>query len=131
MSLFFFLKSHLFNVVLLIGAIAFLLERRNEAKKGVFFVASPPRSSAMASNSPPPGNTRPIKPWDRPGTSSGPTPFKPPSNGSTSDVVEASGTAKPGEIVNTAERNVPANTNTLARPVPRGLGSKTDLEVMV
>ncbi|XP_020091928.1 peroxisomal membrane protein 13-like [Ananas comosus] len=72
----------------------------------------------MASNSPPPGNTRPIKPWDRPGTSSGPTPFKPPSNGSTSDVVEASGTAKPGEIVNTAERNVPANTNTLARPVP-------------
>ncbi|WOK99500.1 peroxisomal membrane protein 13 [Canna indica] len=58
----------------------------------------------------------PPKPWERAGNSSGPTPFKPPSSGSTSDVVEASGTAKPGEAVPTT--NVTANSNTLARPVP-------------
>ncbi|RZR81931.1 hypothetical protein BHM03_00008241, partial [Ensete ventricosum] len=60
----------------------------------------------------------PPKPWERAGTTSGPAPFKPPSSGSTSDVVEASGTAKPGEIVPTADRNVTANSTTLARPVP-------------
>ena len=46
--------------------------------------------------------TLPPKPWDRAGTS----PFKPKSSGSTSDVVESSGTAKPGEIVPNTERNV-------------------------
>lgn len=71
----------------------------------------------MGSNSSPPG-TLPPKPWELAGTTSGPAPFKPPSSGSTSDVVEASGTAKPGEIVPTADRNVTANTTTLARSVP-------------
>ncbi|KAF8402377.1 hypothetical protein HHK36_013332 [Tetracentron sinense] len=66
----------------------------------------------QGANSPPP------KPWERAGTSSGPAPFKPPSPGNTSDVVEASGTAKPGEIVSTADRNAALNRNTLARPVP-------------
>ncbi|XP_020096613.1 peroxisomal membrane protein 13-like isoform X1 [Ananas comosus] len=56
----------------------------------------------MATNSPPPGNTL----------------FKPPSSGSTSDVVEASGTAKPGEIVPTTERSVSNVNNTVVRPVP-------------
>ncbi|XP_072958063.1 peroxisomal membrane protein 13-like isoform X1 [Typha angustifolia] len=65
----------------------------------------------------PPGNTPPAKPWERVGTSSGPAPFKPPSSGSTSDVVKASGTAKPGEIVSNPERNVSPNTNILGRPV--------------
>lgn len=60
----------------------------------------------------------PAKPWERAGTSSGPTPFKPPSSGSTSDVVEASGTARPGEIVSTADRNTAVNRNNLTRPVP-------------
>ncbi|CAK9137478.1 unnamed protein product [Ilex paraguariensis] len=64
------------------------------------------------------GNSPPPKPWERVGSSSGPGPFKPPSAGSTSDVVEASGTAKPGEIVATAERNTIANNNALGRPVP-------------
>ncbi|KAK1292276.1 Peroxisomal membrane protein 13 [Acorus calamus] len=62
--------------------------------------------------------TPPPKPWERVGNSSGPTPFKPPSSGSTSDVVEASGTAKPGEIVPTSEGNAVVNRNTLNRPVP-------------
>lgn len=57
-----------------------------------------------------------MKPWERADTSSGPTPFKPPSSGNTSDVVEASGTARPGEIVSTADRNTVVNT--LTRPVP-------------
>ena len=65
-----------------------------------------------AANSPPP------KPWERAGASSGPAPFKPPSAGSTSDVVEASGTAKPGEIVSTSNNNVTINRNALSRPVP-------------
>ena len=47
----------------------------------------------IAANNPPP------KPWERASGSSGATPFKPPSVGSTSDVVEASGTGRPGEIV--------------------------------
>ncbi|WMV32005.1 hypothetical protein MTR67_025390 [Solanum verrucosum] len=64
------------------------------------------------SSSPPP------KPWERAGSSSSPAPFKPPSAGSTSDVVEASGTARPGEIVSTANRNTAVNNSTLARPVP-------------
>ena len=66
----------------------------------------------IAANSPPP------KPWERAGTSSGPTPFKPPTPGSTSDVVEASGTAKPSEIVSTTDRNATVSTNALGKPVP-------------
>lgn len=64
------------------------------------------------------GDTPPPKPWERATTSSGPAPFKPPSSGSTSDVVEASGTAKPGETVPTTERNVLSNRNTIGRPLP-------------
>lgn len=65
------------------------------------------------------GSNPPPKPWERAGSSSGPgAPFKPPSGGSTSDVVEASGTAKPGEIVTSTDRNAAVNRSTLARPVP-------------
>ncbi|GJY28155.1 peroxisomal membrane protein 13 isoform X1, partial [Tanacetum coccineum] len=39
----------------------------------------------------------PSKLWERAGSSSGPAPFKPASAGSISDVVESSGTARPGE----------------------------------
>ena len=61
----------------------------------------------------------PPKPWERAGSSSsGPAPFKPPSSGSTSDIVEASGTAKPGEIVTTSPRNATVNTNAVGRPLP-------------
>ncbi|TVU44724.1 hypothetical protein EJB05_04176 [Eragrostis curvula] len=68
----------------------------------------------MASGS----NPRP-KPWESAGTSSGPLPFKPPSGGSTSDVVEASGTAKHGEVVSTTGNNVTSNVNSsISRPVP-------------
>ncbi|ONK65158.1 uncharacterized protein A4U43_C07F34290 [Asparagus officinalis] len=70
----------------------------------------------MGSNPPNSGNTPPPKPWERAGTSSGPAPFKPPSSGNTSEVVEASGTAKPGEVVSTV--NTTANITPLARPVP-------------
>lgn len=66
----------------------------------------------QSSGNPPP------KPWERAGSSSGPAPFKPPSGGSTSDVVEASGTAKPGEIVSSSDRSTTVNRNTLGRPVP-------------
>ena len=68
--------------------------------------------SFISASNPPP------KPWERAGTSSGPVPFKPPSPGSTSDVVEASGTAKPGEIVSTSDRTTTVNQNALSRPVP-------------
>lgn len=72
----------------------------------------------MDSNSQQAAGGPPAKPWERADTSSGPTPFKPPSPGSTSDVVEASGTARPGEIVSTADRNTAVNRNNLTRPVP-------------
>lgn len=65
-----------------------------------------------ADSSPPP------KPWERTGGSSGPAPFKPPSAGSTSDVIEASGTAKPGEIVTNTDRNATINRNAVGRPLP-------------
>ncbi|CAG7890712.1 unnamed protein product [Brassica rapa] len=56
---------------------------------------------------------RPPKPWERAGnnnTSGPPKPFRPPSNTSTADSVEASGTA---------DRNhTPANMNALSRPLP-------------
>lgn len=68
--------------------------------------------SLFAANSPPP------KPWERAGGSSGPAPFKPPSAGNTSDVVEASGTANHGEIVSTSDRSATANRNALGRPAP-------------
>ncbi|KAJ0437561.1 putative peroxin 13 [Helianthus annuus] len=65
------------------------------------------------------GSGPPPKPWERAGgTSSGPAPFKPPSAGSTSDVVDASGTANPGEIVTTNDTTSAINRNTLGRPVP-------------
>ncbi|KAF1883144.1 hypothetical protein Lal_00003327 [Lupinus albus] len=67
----------------------------------------------------PSANSPPPKPWEQAGSSTGPAPFKPPSSGTTSSIVEASGTARPGEIVSSADRN-PATTNrdALGRPVP-------------
>ncbi|XP_018515182.1 peroxisomal membrane protein 13 [Brassica rapa] len=60
-----------------------------------------------------PSGGRPPKPWERAGnnnTSGPPKPFRPPSNTSTADSVEASGTA---------DRNhTPANMNALSRPLP-------------
>jgi hypothetical protein len=65
------------------------------------------------------GNSPPPKPWERAGTSSGPAPFKPPSGGTTSDVVEASGTAKPGEVISPVESNAGfSGNNTVSRPLP-------------
>ncbi|XP_022881934.1 peroxisomal membrane protein 13-like isoform X2 [Olea europaea var. sylvestris] len=64
------------------------------------------------------GGSPPQKPWERAGPSSGAAPFKPPSGGSTSDAVEASGTAKPGEVVSTGDRNTIVNRSTVGRPVP-------------
>ncbi|RZR96808.1 hypothetical protein BHM03_00025872, partial [Ensete ventricosum] len=63
-------------------------------------------------------NAPPSKPWERAGTSSGPAPFRPQSSGRTSEVVEASGTAKPGEVVTGSEINANVNRNTLGRPLP-------------
>ncbi|KAL0912050.1 hypothetical protein M5K25_017993 [Dendrobium thyrsiflorum] len=63
------------------------------------------------------GATPPPKPWERAGSSSGPAPFKPPSPGSTSDIVEASGTAKPGEVVSNSG-NTTANNSVIARSLP-------------
>ncbi|XP_059626320.1 peroxisomal membrane protein 13 [Cornus florida] len=72
----------------------------------------------MESNPLQSANNSPPKPWERASSSTGPAPFKPPSSGSTSDVVEASGTAQHGEIVSTADRNMTVNRNALGRPVP-------------
>ncbi|XP_019178432.1 PREDICTED: peroxisomal membrane protein 13 isoform X2 [Ipomoea nil] len=72
----------------------------------------------MENNPQPSGGGSPPKPWERAGSSSGPAPFKPSSPGNTSDVVEASGTANPGEIVTAADRNTAVNRNAVARPVP-------------
>ncbi|KAJ7980664.1 peroxisomal membrane protein 13 [Quillaja saponaria] len=72
----------------------------------------------MESKPQPSANSLPPKPWERAGSSSGPAPFKPPSGGSTSDVVEASGTARPGEIVSSSDKNAIVNRNSLGRPVP-------------
>lgn len=64
----------------------------------------------------------PPKPWEQEGNNnaSGPNPFRPPSNTSTADSVEASGTANPGELVSSANRTNTAATamNGLGRPVP-------------
>ncbi|WVZ60788.1 hypothetical protein U9M48_010768 [Paspalum notatum var. saurae] len=65
------------------------------------------------------GGNPPPKPWERAGASSGPSPFKPPSGGSTSDVVDASGTAKHGEVVSPAANNAASDVNSsISRPVP-------------
>lgn len=64
------------------------------------------------------GNSPPPKPWERVGAASGPTPFKPPSSGNTSDAVECSGTANSGEIVSTSGRPATINRNSLGRPLP-------------
>lgn len=66
----------------------------------------------VAASSPPP------KPWEQAGAASGPTPFKPPSAGNTSDVVESSGTANPGEIVSSSDRTATVNRNAVGRPLP-------------
>ncbi|TKY67480.1 Peroxisomal membrane protein 13 [Spatholobus suberectus] len=65
-----------------------------------------------------PSASAPPKPWAKTAASSGPAPFKPPSAGSTSDVVEASGTAKPGEIVSASDKTATVNRNVLGRPLP-------------
>lgn len=62
-------------------------------------------------------NSRPPKPWERVDATSGPTPFKPPSAGNTSDVVESSGTANTGEISNQTTTGT-VNTNALGRSLP-------------
>ncbi|KAL6499946.1 hypothetical protein OROGR_027856 [Orobanche gracilis] len=72
----------------------------------------------MENSAPASGGGPPPKPWERAGSSSGPVPFKPPSAGNTSDVVEASGSAQPGLVVSTDGRNANVHTNTLGRPVP-------------
>ncbi|KDP43909.1 hypothetical protein JCGZ_20919 [Jatropha curcas] len=64
-------------------------------------------------------NKPPPKPWERAGVPSGSSPFKPPSTGSTNDVVEASGTAKPAETVASLGRNAMVNNRTsVRRPIP-------------
>ncbi|RID64248.1 hypothetical protein BRARA_E03195 [Brassica rapa] len=73
----------------------------------------------MASSQPSGG--RPPKPWEQEGNNNaaGPKPFRPPSNTSTADSVEASGTANPGELVSSVNRTNTAPTmNGLSRPVP-------------
>ncbi|KAE8695318.1 Peroxisomal membrane protein 13 [Hibiscus syriacus] len=71
----------------------------------------------MDSNSQQAGGSPP-KPWEQAGGTAGSGPFKPPSPGSTSDVVEASGTARPGEIVSTADATAAVNRNVVGRPLP-------------
>lgn len=71
-----------------------------------------PSSQPSASSPPPP------KPWERAASSSAPAPFKPPSAGSTSDVVESSGTARCGEIVSGSDRSATVNRNSLGRSLP-------------
>ncbi|ESW03916.1 hypothetical protein PHAVU_011G052000 [Phaseolus vulgaris] len=65
-----------------------------------------------------PSASAPPKPWEKVAASSGPAPFKPPSAGTTSDVVESSGTAKPGEIVSASNNTATVNRNALGRPLP-------------
>ncbi|MBA0844525.1 hypothetical protein Goarm_005815, partial [Gossypium armourianum] len=55
----------------------------------------------------------PPKPWEQARGSSDSGTFKPPSIGSTNDVVEASGTARPGEIVSTTDRTTAMNRTVL------------------
>ncbi|KAF3776398.1 hypothetical protein EJ110_NYTH43559, partial [Nymphaea thermarum] len=60
----------------------------------------------------------PPKPWERGSNLSGPTPFKPSAPGKTSDVVEASGTAKPGEVVTSTESSNTVSRDAVGRPLP-------------
>ncbi|XP_073106569.1 peroxisomal membrane protein 13 isoform X3 [Elaeis guineensis] len=60
-------------------------------------------------------NITPPKHWQQVGSLS--APFKPPSPGSTSNVVEASGTAKPGVAASGAEGNESANWSALGKSV--------------
>ncbi|KAK8957744.1 Peroxisomal membrane protein 13 [Platanthera zijinensis] len=64
-----------------------------------------------------PGNNPPPKPWEQAATSSGPTPFRPSTPGSTSVVVETSGTAKPGELYSNTGSTA-ANPSIVTRPLP-------------
>lgn len=72
----------------------------------------------MANNSQSSASNPPPKPWERAGSSSSPGPFKPSSAGSTSNAVESSGTASPGENVSTADRSAVVNRNAVGRPMP-------------
>ncbi|KAF2321992.1 hypothetical protein GH714_005251 [Hevea brasiliensis] len=90
--------------VMLLGQQQLLLRRK--------LVALQTSDDFVKANNPPP------KPWERACGPSGSTPFKPPSSGSTIDLVEASGTAKPGEIVPSLHRNASVNRNALGRPAP-------------
>uniref|UniRef100_A0A0D3BA70 Peroxin-13 n=2 Tax=Brassica oleracea var. oleracea TaxID=109376 RepID=A0A0D3BA70_BRAOL len=80
-----------------------------------------PKSSRILSPMATSGGSPP-KPWEQEGNNnntSGPKPFRPPSNTSTADSVEASGTANPGELVSSVNRtNTAATMNGLTRPVP-------------
>lgn len=61
----------------------------------------------------------PQKPWERSGSSSGPSPFKPPSNGLTRTVIEAAEDAKNGEKYLDTERSASvANRSNMGRPMP-------------
>ncbi|GLT34623.1 hypothetical protein SLA2020_091300 [Shorea laevis] len=71
-------------------------------------------------------NNPPPKPWEQGGAASGSSPFKPSSAGSTSEIVEASGTARPGEIVSTSNRNTTVNRNPVGRPLPTRPREKTN-----
>ncbi|KAH9299963.1 hypothetical protein KI387_011546, partial [Taxus chinensis] len=64
-------------------------------------------------------NMPPPKPWERVGSSSGPSPFNPSSNGPTRSVLESAGVAKSGDNDLDTERNVPtANRSTMGRTMP-------------
>ncbi|XVF65679.1 hypothetical protein PTKIN_Ptkin09bG0268700 [Pterospermum kingtungense] len=64
------------------------------------------------------GNVPPPKPREQSGAPSGSTPFKPPSAGSTTQVVETSGTSRPGEIVSTSDSTTTINRKPVGRPLP-------------
>ncbi|KAK5819427.1 hypothetical protein PVK06_024427 [Gossypium arboreum] len=79
----------------------------------------------------------PPKPWEQAKGLSDSGTFKPPSVGSTNDVVEASGTARLSEIVLTTDRTTAVNRNVLGKPLPnrpwerQTYGSTCGEEVMV
>ncbi|KAB2074799.1 hypothetical protein ERO13_A07G157900v2 [Gossypium hirsutum] len=73
----------------------------------------------MAANSQLPATGEsPPKPWEQAKGLSDSGTFKPPSVGSTNDVVEASGTARLSEIVLTTDRTTAVNRNVLGKPLP-------------
>lgn len=65
------------------------------------------------------------------GGSSDSGPFKPPSVGSTNDVVEASGTAIPGEIVSTTDRTTAVNRMFSVGLYLAGLGSNRHMVALM